>query len=75
MRDSDTNVGMGMCYDTPEDKEIERLTKQIKELRAKNRELEADIAGFRRVQQSGMPEATTPMITGDAARANAGDRP
>ena len=32
--DNDTNCGMGMVYDTPEEKQIEYLKKKIKQLKS-----------------------------------------
>ena len=40
---NDTNLGIGAVYDTPEEKEIERLKRQIGSLRAELAKARADV--------------------------------
>lgn len=61
---SDTNVGIGTAYDSPEDKEIERLTNQLTALRQKLSAVEVERDALTLKWESDTPGKPGRMLRG-----------
>ncbi len=52
---SDTNVGIGMAYDSHEERYISQLEGQVSRYRKNNQELQSELSALRKVEEAARP--------------------